>query len=380
MPCHQKTFGSLALLVLFTFAHAANCELVRASYEGTRPIGMGGAFLALADDHNMLWYNPAGLAYVDKVHSNVIDITLGVDSVDTLNRFVGMVFDQNIDNAIRTDQQFNRFYAKPTFIAPYFGFSIYNQLNSYLEFANLSSLDVNVDLFAANDIGAIVGGAVPLTSFLSVGASLRAFTRSGVDGTITLETLLNQIDMATLDLNNPIDFTSSIYTQLQKMLGTGWAIGATVGALAKFKLGKNPTDPEIGAAFTIEDVTNTEFRTLLTDTKPSTIPMVYNLGVSAKYPLGPKESLNFAIDYRDILGHFGLPFFKQLYMGGEYRTRFWGFRAGLYQLNPTVGLSIEFPPHTRIHLATYAPSLGGAPWEKYQIWFVAQAVIGFNPF
>jgi hypothetical protein len=31
---------------------------------GARPVGMGGAFAALADDENVLFYNPAGLAYL----------------------------------------------------------------------------------------------------------------------------------------------------------------------------------------------------------------------------------------------------------------------------------------------------------------------------
>jgi hypothetical protein len=31
----------------------------------TRPLGMGGAFVAVADDVNAIMYNPAGLAFID---------------------------------------------------------------------------------------------------------------------------------------------------------------------------------------------------------------------------------------------------------------------------------------------------------------------------
>jgi hypothetical protein len=35
---------------------------------GVRPLGMGGAFAALADDENALFYNPAGLGLLEKMH------------------------------------------------------------------------------------------------------------------------------------------------------------------------------------------------------------------------------------------------------------------------------------------------------------------------
>ena len=33
-------------------------------YKGARPLGMGGAFTAISDDANALFYNPAGLANI----------------------------------------------------------------------------------------------------------------------------------------------------------------------------------------------------------------------------------------------------------------------------------------------------------------------------
>src|ERR1043166_3350945 len=49
---------------------------------GARPQGMGGAFVAVADDANALYWNPAGLTQLDSaeatfMHSNDYDITVG---------------------------------------------------------------------------------------------------------------------------------------------------------------------------------------------------------------------------------------------------------------------------------------------------------------
>ena len=48
---------------------------------GARPLGMGGAFVALADDGNAAIYNAAGLGYIDAIHVNLT----------TAQRFRGLI-------------------------------------------------------------------------------------------------------------------------------------------------------------------------------------------------------------------------------------------------------------------------------------------------
>ncbi len=47
--------------------------------EGIRPMGMGGAFIAVADDENAMFYNPAGLARVDYWRFTFPKLLLGTD-------------------------------------------------------------------------------------------------------------------------------------------------------------------------------------------------------------------------------------------------------------------------------------------------------------
>jgi hypothetical protein len=49
----------ILILILFSQGQAAG-----AMPEGIRPLGMGGAFLAVADDHHSIFYNPAGIIRV----------------------------------------------------------------------------------------------------------------------------------------------------------------------------------------------------------------------------------------------------------------------------------------------------------------------------
>jgi hypothetical protein len=365
----NRLFKFVAFLLILA-PLTARAELIRNYMEGTRPVGMGGAFLAVADDHNAIWYNPAGLGFMRNVSFNLVDITLGVDSVDTLNRFTNAVFNNDFENILRSDRQFNRFYVRPTFMGRYFAFSIYQSLNSFVNMSNLDTLDLNVDMFSYNDIGAIAAVGYPLLPNFSLGASVRVFARTGVDATLTSQSLLNE-----LALSQSTDVTSAVYNSLSRLMGTGWAVGANLGFL--FKVPVPQGYPEIKIAGTMEDFADTEFRDLGTERRPPNMKRTLNLGLSFKNRLSNGDTLTFAFDARRNFE--SLPFFKRAYAGIEYRNRYFGIRGGLYQANPTFGISIETPPHTRIHLSTYAAALDSTLWGESQRWYVMQLIIGFNP-
>ncbi len=55
------------LLILLCFGASADAAFNDIGV-GARPLGLGGAFVALADDSNAAHYNAAGLAYIDQIH------------------------------------------------------------------------------------------------------------------------------------------------------------------------------------------------------------------------------------------------------------------------------------------------------------------------
>ena len=87
---------------------SAEARIRRVGFEGIRPLGMGNAFIALVDDQNVLWYNPAGLARVEGLHAHLMDYSLGVDSLDTLGRLSDSILSGDFDSNIRTDSQYTR--------------------------------------------------------------------------------------------------------------------------------------------------------------------------------------------------------------------------------------------------------------------------------
>lgn len=84
----NATLGLLIVSVLFSVSSKAD-EGVHTSihrhYQAQRALGMGGAFTAVADDYNSLFYNPAGLARLD---SGQINLSIeGGFSAEQLQKF-----------------------------------------------------------------------------------------------------------------------------------------------------------------------------------------------------------------------------------------------------------------------------------------------------
>lgn len=373
----MKRISLILCTMLLWIGAEARAELIRTPYPGVRPTGMGGAFLAVSDDNNALWYNPAGLAKIRGVHFNVIDIGLGVDSSDTLSRITNAAFSGGLNNLVRTDEEMARLTIRPTFIIPYFGISVFENLNGYFNLRAIKDFDImnpatyqsKIDVYAFNDIGINAGIGIPMGEVLAIGASVRAFQRTSIDASIGAQDLL-----ASLSLTQP-DFMQAAYTSLKGMQGIGLGLGLNLGALVTVPLPKDY--PTWTIAATAEDVGRTSFRPLGSMRAPKGVDSTYHFGTALKYNFGRDRHLTLALDYRNAFEK--LPITKQLYLGTEYRFKYVGLRGGLHQGYLSGGFSLEFPPHTRLHLSTYASETGDGLWKSNQRWYLMQFIIGFNP-
>jgi hypothetical protein len=75
----RRSSIGLAISVISTVAHAEAPSLrIPGHIVGARPSALGGAFTAVADDQNALFYNPAGLAKLDSTFAALVESTLSV--------------------------------------------------------------------------------------------------------------------------------------------------------------------------------------------------------------------------------------------------------------------------------------------------------------
>jgi hypothetical protein len=258
----------------------------------------------------------------------------------------------------------------PKFFTPYFGFGIFDKIHTFHDIGNLER--PAVDIFTINDLGVIMGLGFPMGDYISAGLSARVFQRTGIDATLTANELL-----ALVQVSDPTQFTNTAFEFLKTLLRTGYAYGINAGVLLRVPLKTNSPRWQIGLA--VEDLGDTTFRALAPPAlAPVPVIATYSAGTSLTYTLNKFSVVNVCLDLRNLFEI--IPTLKTTHFGIEYRHRYFGFRMGFNHGWPTYGASLEFPPHTRVHLTSYAVELGNGPLERQQRYYLLQAVIGMNPF
>ncbi|NBX93644.1 MAG: hypothetical protein EB078_01210 [Proteobacteria bacterium] len=358
----------LITFLLLGWIGTTEASLLRQGYEFPRATGMGNAFIALADDANAIFYNPAALAKVKGVHLHLVDANLSVDGMGTLDRIKRAIFDSEYDNLIDPNKQVLGFNLKPTFITPYFGLALYNQAFGYFDIQSLQG--TNVDIFSYNDLGVAVAFGIPLSEYFSFGIGLRAVQRTGVDLLTTPEDLITDIGLSAGNI------TSNIYGALKKYIGVGYGFPLSLGGMITLPR-ITQSAPLIRFAVQVEDIGTTTYTKISGASAPTPTRMSYNFGSLLQYSLSKNTTLNVTMDLKHQFE--SLPFVKTFHLGTELRNKYFGIRGGVYHGYPTFGFSIEFPPHTRLHFSSYSMELGDKLWEKEQRWYQVQFVIGFNP-
>ena len=344
----------------------------RFDYQGVRALGMGEAFIALADDSDAIWYNPAGLARISGGHVNIFDLTVGYDSRDTMNRMFNAFFKSQSNALLRTDTEFMRLGIAPKFVTKYLGFSLFNNFQSSSDLFDIQSINATVDIWAFNDTGAIGAMGLPIGDYISVGGSARGFVRGSIDSHLSALELLNQVGAT------PDNFTSTITKSLTKAIGAGYALGFNAGILLRVPL--KVDSPKVVFGATYNDIGMTSFRGLSGVNKPKPIPPSLNFGTAWTYKLNPNSTITYAIDtLRWFEKKYTLPIHERIRAGVEFKYRKFSLRTGTEHGYWSWGFGWFPAPHTKIMFGSYAVELGEYRYTENQRHYQLQIAIGFNP-
>lgn len=358
----------LLLIFFFVFSWISQASLLQPSYEFARATGMGNAFIALADDANSIFYNPAALAKNKNVRLHILDTQALVDGLDTLGRLGDAAFKGQTDNLINPDKQSLGFALKPTLITPYFGLSLFGHGFGLFELNSFQSS--NVEVFAYNDLGLALAFGIPFSDYFSFGFGIKAIQRTSIELNKPVSELLDELGVDYLTASgNP-------WKTLKNYSNTGYGFPLSAGFLISLPA-LTKSSPTIRFAGTIENIGGTTFTKIGTVSAPSKIETSYHFGSLLQYSMNKNFVLNITTDLRDQFK--GLTFLKTFHMGAELRHKFFGIRTGLSEGYLTYGFSLEFPPHTKLHFSSYAKELGDSLWERQQRFYQIQLIVGFNP-
>lgn len=331
-------------------------------YRGVRPLGMGGAFTAVSDDENALFYNPAGLSKIQIFELGVINplieiskksIELAQDAQDIDMNDTGKVADL-LRDYIGKHQHLR------VSLFPHIGFKALGagvmvgglgQGTMDVEVRNPVWPETHTDLIL--DVG-VLGGAgfkVPLMG-LRAGITIKYLYRKSLSEVYTAA-----------------DIAGDFEKRLNEDLKSGSGISADIGLMYDL-----PFVPifDTTVAVVAQNIPEMD----MGDAKD--IKTQFNAGISLKKSFAGFGAL-LALDYRDITNNIGddedIP--KRIHIGAEVKLpKILAVRAGLNQGYYTAGATIDFWV-LRFDVATYAEEVGAYAGQREDRRYVGQISLGW---
>ena len=291
-------FFFLALIAVSVPAFAEEFDFF---YRGIRPLGMGDAFTAVANDENAAFYNPAGLDSVKEGRIEAFPVTVGY-STNTMKLYSDFKNIDMNDTAATTDTlrnhigkpQYGRVSLFPNYTRHGFQVGVLAQAKLKAEIHQPPSPYVDVN--AAGDGAGILA--------LSKGFDVK----NGVDRVSVGITGMFVQRKGLVKRYTTVELSDSDYDYGNDMK-TGSAFGINLGAIYQFR--KLPFKPAVGLA--IQNVGDMDF-----GNEVGKVEQVVNFGVAINDFIW-KFPTTIAFDYKDIANALGddKDKGKRIYLGAE---------------------------------------------------------------
>ncbi len=351
-----KIFKIAVCTGLLASTTSVSAKELRWTHFGVRPMAMGNAYVAVADDFNAIFYNPAGLARLKSWSGELINPTVTISSntvgaASSIGELLSSSSSKSTEDEVLSILQDNtgrpqyiNISETPHLIFPGFGIG--------LGLSAGASLVVHRDISA--DVESGIRAVLPIAfaknffeDRLSVGASVKIVGRGGVDHTFGI----NDISAFT---NKSSDGSSS-GAKLEDFVEGGYGVGGDVGVLFTPIKTMQPT-----LGLSITDLGGTTFKKAdvlgqALGTPASTLPAV-NAGVSLKpWQLGSMYLLT-SVDAHAVNqpAHYS----KKFNLGAEWG---WGsvlkVQTGLHQGSLSGGVQLDVFLLT-LRFVTYTEQLG----------------------
>jgi hypothetical protein len=370
---------------------------------GIRPLGMGNAFTAVADDQNDFFYNPAGLTQISKWQMNIASLPITVSN-DTFDLYKWI--NDNQDQLENFDQQSNDVQVKlmndisnevsklrvhvsgsilnPNFISSpmglgsklklSWGIGVFDSFNAQIK-VNTGLLVPNIDMSGSVDGVAMIPVAIKLEK-----------TPFDLPGSISLAGTIKMIERGRIDeqRKSVLEF-EEFKPALQRGSGTGLDFGSLYQFNDQWNFGLMVADI-FGTPIKYDSVVSNGI------TKPETTNIIdprVNVGAAWRpqnfyYWKNKFVPLNrhfvFAMDVNDLTNNdeklIGQTFFKKVHLGGEYQTKMLALRGGFNSGYPSFGVGLNLWL-VKLDYAFYGDELGMYAGQIVEWNHMISASIGF---
>ena len=315
-------------------------------FEYQRPIwsmGMGGVYTPFPRESDMPTANPAYLRYVKSMNLELLNFTVGAPGMNAIAEFQNLPPMNSLAdlNAYMGKTIWTGSEGRVSFVAPYFGISVYDNFYLRSYFSNPLMPEWNLDFI--NDYGFTAASATALGPDLSLGFAIKRINRWGGNNALGFD-LIDQY-ISTQDTNVILDQFSD----------KGIAYGMDMSLLWKTE---NNSSPIVTLVW--KDVGNTTFQKTSGSAAPPHIGENLILGVG--YILdGPGVDLKTGFEYRNIRTK-NVQLGEKLHAGMEVSLPLVDLRFGMSQGYATYGLGLDLWVF-RIDIAQYTVEEGFYPGQ-----------------
>jgi hypothetical protein len=360
-----KGIAVFAVMALFVFGTGldATAKQYPRLYTGVRPLGMGDAFTAVADDENALFYNPAGLSRLSTVQIGLINplVEVSKKTIDLVQDAQDADMDDTGEVADLLKEYVGEHQHARVGLFPHVGFNVagagvmiggIGQGTLDVDVRNPVWPEAHVDMVL--DYGAIGGFGLklPLTG-LSAGVALKFLQRE------SLSEIYTATDIAAEDFED----------RLEDDLYSGSGFSADIGVM--YTMGFIPF-MDANVALVVQNVPEMDMG------EAKDIKTQANLGLS----IGKSFSafgIVAALDYKDVSGAFeeDEDIAKRIHTGVELRfLKFLAVRAGLNQGYVSAGATLDLWV-LRFDFATYSEEVGAYAGQREDRRYVGQVTLGW---
>lgn len=355
----KKLLLCFPVLISILFSPALYAVEYSYIYKGIRPLGMGGAFVAISNDQNALFYNPAGLSHIPerKLVLLSIEAELGQGAYDAYTDALDVETEneQEVADFLREyigDFSHAAAAVFPYYIRPHFAFGIFSTAKTNFIARNYQYPSIVID--SEGDAGAAIGYAHSLLDDnLSIGASLKYVVRKSLNKEYTVP-----------------DITSANFDDMvEDDVEDGFGTLLDMGFIYRFQdvvIGQKNVDFQVGVS------ANNLIGADMGDARD--LEERIDIGFAAYI-----DSWIFALDYIDVAGMIdddddpG----KRLRVGAEYDFgNLFTARAGFYQGYITLGLEVD-AKYVQLDLLTYAEEVGTHAGQQDDRRYVLGLKFGF---
>ena len=353
----KTIFIFLALIFLSAPAYGKQFDFF---YRGIRPLGMGDAFTAIADDENAAFYNPAGLDFVKKRRIEAFPLLYEYSS--NTPKLMSDLSDINTGDAAATTDILRKHIGKPQHIRlsifPNYtrrGFELGAFVQGKFDGEAHQPSFPYLDVAGSLDMGAVIA--------LSKGFDLKKKQRLsiGITGMYVLRRGLAKRYSAVELADKDYDFEND--------MNTGSGFGINIGAIYFF--GKLPFKPSVGIA--VQNVGGIDFGDAVEKIEQS-----INIGVAVRDYIWTFPA-RFALDYKDFTANLtnDKDRGKRIYMGGEVDLhKRLSVRGGLNQGYLSIGAEVRFR-FIKLAYARYTEEVGAYAGQKKDERHVLQLTVGW---